>query len=363
MSRSYRNAGISRYIFNLLNNLGRVALDYRFSAFLNEAAFQAPGLETRRSIFPTHRPWVRILWEQFAQPWVLRRAGVDLFHALAFVAPLVTSCPFVVTVYDLSYLRYPGAFRPLNRWYLKAFTGRTVDRARAVIAISESTRQDIIKLLGVKPEKVQTVYCGVEDEYRPLPRPTVEAFRRRQGLPERFGLFLGTIEPRKNIAGLIRAYARLRASDPATLPLVIAGGRGWYDQQIFGLVERLGLKEAVIFPGYVPEEDKALWYNAATFFAYPSHFEGFGLPPLEAMACGLPVVVGNVSSLPEVVGEAGLLVDPADEEQLAGALARLAVDPELRESMAERGVARARRFSWQKTAQETVAVYRRVLGR
>lgn len=361
LGRSYRSAGISWYIFNLLNNLGRVAPDFRFSAFLSEAAFQPPNLHLWRSKWPTHHPIIRILWEQLVQPAAVRRARADLLHALAFVAPIAAPCPFVVTIYDLSFLRYPEAFRPLNRWYLGALTARSARLARAVITISESTRQDTITRLKVPPERVHTVHCGVEARFRPLPRQEVADFRRRQGLPDRFGLFLGTLEPRKNVDGLLRSYARLRKSEPAAPPLVIAGGKGWYYDQVFGLVESLQLDQEVIFPGYIPEEEKVWWYNAATFFVYPSHFEGFGLPALEAMACGVPVITSNAASLPEVVGEAGLMIDPADEAGLAAAMARVASDRALRERLVERGLARAQTFSWEKTAMETVAVYRRVL--
>jgi glycosyltransferase involved in cell wall biosynthesis len=361
LDQSYRSAGISWYIFNLLHNLGRAAPGFRFSAFLSETSFHTADLHLQRSNWPTRRPLVRIAWEQFVQPLALRRTRVDLLHALAFVAPVVTPCPFVLTIYDLSFLHYPEAFRPLNRWYLRLFTAGSAQRAQAVIAISDSTRRDVVRRLKVPPERVYTVPCGVEARFRPMPKEEVDAFRRRQGLPERFGLFLGTLEPRKNVDGLIRAYARYRKAEPAALPLVVAGGKGWFYDQLSRLVDSLDLARYVIFAGYIPEQDKVWWYNAATFFVYPSHFEGFGLPPLEAMACGVPVIASNVSSLPEVVGEAGLMIDPGDPIALAAALARLTTDTELRAALAERGLARARTFTWEKTAVETVAVYRQVL--
>jgi glycosyltransferase involved in cell wall biosynthesis len=313
---------------------------------------------------PTGKPVVRIFWEQLLQPLLLRRANVDLLHALAFVAPLVAPCPFVVTVYDLSFMRYPEAFRPFNRWYLRYFTTHSVRRARTVIAISESTRQDVINFLGVPPERVQTIYCGAGEQFRPLPPAEVAAFKTAQKLPETFVLFLGTLEPRKNVEGLIRAYARWRERDPQAPPLVVAGGKGWYYRRIFQLVETLDLTSAVLFPGYVPQEALPLWYNAATLFVYPSYFEGFGLPVLEAMACGAPVITSTVSSLPEVAGahDAARLVDPNDIELLAETLAGVMSQPDLRVRMRENGLAQAAKFKWEKTAQETVAVYRQVVG-
>lgn len=363
LSQSYRGAGISWYIVNLLKNLAQVSPDFCYSAFLSDRAFQEPSLALYLSRLPTHHPAARILWEQFIQPMALRRAGVDLLHALAFVAPLAAPCPFVVTVYDLSFLRYPEAFRPFNRWYLRQFTVNSVKRARAVIAISESTRQDVINLLGAPPERVHTIYCGADEQFRPLPAAEVAAFRAARSLPETFVLFLGTLEPRKNVDGLIRAYGRWREQEPEAPPLIIAGGKGWYYQHIFALVQSLNLTGTVRFADYVPQNELALWYNAASLFVYPSHFEGFGLPVLEAMACGVPVITSTASSLPEVTGTAGTacLVNPADTEALAGAMRQVLADQDLRQVMSQQGLNRAAQFRWDKTARETVEVYRQAV--
>lgn len=363
LSRSYRGAGISWYIFNLLKNLAQVSPDFCYSAFLNERAFQEPSLTLHRSVWPTQRPLVRILWEQLVQPLALRRTGVNLLHALAFVAPLAAPCPFVVTVYDLSFWRYPDAFRPFNRWYLRQFTTHSVKRARAVIAISESTRQDVIHLLGAPPQKVHTIYCGVDESFQPLPPAEVAAFKSARGLPDTFVLFLGTLEPRKNVDGLIRAYASWRQRESNAPPLFIAGGKGWYYHHIFSLVESLNLTDSIRFADYIPQSELPLWYNAASLFVYPSHFEGFGLPVLEAMACGTPVITSTASSLPEITGPNGAagLVNPTDTEALAEAMRQVMNNRDQRTSMAEQGLARAAGFRWGKTARETVEVYRKVM--
>jgi len=365
LSQSYRGAGISWYIINLLKNLARVSPDgLAYSAFLSDRAFADPSLALHFSHLPTHRPVVRIFWEQFVQPLALRQARVDLLHALAFVAPVVAPCPYVVTVYDLSFLRYPEAFRPFNRWYLSRGTARSVQRAQAVIAISESTRQDVISFLGVPPERVHTIHCGTDAAYRPLPSAEVDAFKLSRRLPDTFVLYLGTLEPRKNVDGLIRAYGLWRERRPDAPPLVVAGGKGWYYQQIFELVESLNLTDSVRFPGYIPQDELTLWYNAATLFVYPSHFEGFGLPVLEAMACGTPVITGTESSLPEITGTEGIarLVNPTDDEALARTMAEVMADADARASMSERGMRRAAEFTWEKTARETVAIYQNILG-
>jgi glycosyltransferase involved in cell wall biosynthesis len=363
LSQSYRGAGISWYIFNLLKNLAQVSPDFCYSAFLGDRTFYEPSLALHLSRLPTRRPVVRVLWEQFIQPLALRQTGIDLLHALAFVAPLAAPCPFVVTVYDLSFLRYPESFRPFNRWYLKQFTSQSVQRARAVIAISESTRQDVINLLGAPPQRVHTIYCGADEQFRPLPTPEIAAFKTAKGLPDTFVLFLGTLEPRKNIDGLIRAYAHWREREPKAPPLIIAGGKGWYYRHIFSLVESLNLTDYVRFADYVPQSELPLWYNAASLFVYPSHFEGFGLPVLEAMACGTPVITSKTSSLPEVGGRDGAarLVDPADTPALATAMSEVMAKADLRAAMSEQGVVRAAAFRWEKTAQETVEVYRQAI--
>jgi glycosyltransferase involved in cell wall biosynthesis len=362
LSQSYRGAGISWYINNLLQNLAQVAPDMQFTAFLHDQAFRNQAMRLQFSRWSTHRPIIRILWEQLIQPYALYRTKTDLLHAMAFVAPVIVPCPFVVTVYDLSFLRFPETFRPFNRWYLKQFTTHSVNRARAVIAISESTRQDVINLLGKPAAQVHTIYCGVDDNFRPLPATEVERFKIKRGLPDEFILYLGTLEPRKNIAGLIRAYAAWRSKDPTAPHLVIAGGKGWYYEEIFALVEIFNMADAIHFPGYIPQPELPLWYNAATLFAYPSHFEGFGLPVLEAMACGTPVITSNVSSLPEVVGTAGELVDPTDSDSITNALVRVMTDADMRASMSRMGMIQSANFNWHTTARETADIYRNVIS-
>jgi glycosyltransferase involved in cell wall biosynthesis len=221
-------------------------------------------------------------------------------------------------------------------------------------------------LFGIPPEKVEVVYLGICENFRPLPEGEVEAFRKKRGLPERFILFVGTIEPRKNLTRLIEAFSLLSPLSPlpfpfSPLPLVIVGAKGWLYEEVFAKVEELGLEREVIFPGYIPWGELPLWYNAATIFVYPSLYEGFGLPPLEAMACGTPVIASNASSLPEVVGDAGILVSPGDVDGLAEAMKLLLSDETLREDLSRRGLRRAKGFSWEKTAEKTVQVYLRAL--
>lgn len=356
---SYRSAGVHQYIYYLLTHLPQAGC--RVTAFVGpRGAGFPPVLRAIRTRWPTQRPAARILWEQLVQGRALRGVGADLAHGPVFVGPLVAPCPVVVTVHDLSFLRYPSLFRPANRFYLRLFTRFSVRRARRVIAVSAHTAEETVRLLGVAREKIRVVYHGVDPIFRPLAAEEVAAFRARRGLPDCFVLFVGTLEPRKNLVRLIEAFARSGAD--AETVLVLAGARGWYDDEIFATVERLGLSSRVHFPGYVPNDELPFWYNAARAFAYPSLYEGFGLPVLEAQSCGTPVLTSSISALPEAAGDGALMVDPYDVEATAEGLHRLLTDETLRGVLRQRGLEHAARFSWPRTAAETVAVYQEAIA-
>jgi glycosyltransferase involved in cell wall biosynthesis len=300
-----------------------------------------------------------MLWEQLLQPVALVRRRIDVLHSLGYVQPMLCSKRSVVTVHDLSFLRFPEAFNRSNRNYLRLFTTLSVRRANRVIAVSESTKRDLVDLLGIPAAKITVVYHGVEEEFRPFTSSTIADFRCKLGLPEHFVLYCGTLEPRKNVDGLIAAFAKVKREARLPHKLVLAGAKGWRYERIFALVEELGLKDEVIFPGYLAYGEQPLWYNAADVFVYPSLYEGFGFPPLEAMACGTPVISSDVSSLPEVVGDAGLLVDPGERDELADAIRKVLMDHELRLAMGKAGLLRASEFTWSRAAARTVEVYQR----
>ncbi len=361
----YRSAGIHSYIHQLIQHLPGVDERLQATIFTGQSRREQWGVSDtlgwRSSRWPTHRPWVRIAWEQFAQPWALQRAGVQLLHALAFVSPLLAPVPAVITVHDLSFLRFPERFRPLNRLYLSTLTRVSCRRARRIIAVSQATADEVLRLLGVPAERIDVIAHGVQHaRFHPLPPEQVAAFRQRKSLPPNFALFLGTLEPRKNLTTLIEAFGRTEALRRG-IKLVIAGGKGWYYQEIFNLVQRLGLEKAVLFPGFVPDDELGLWYNAATALVYPSLYEGFGMPLLEAMACGTPVISSQASCMPEAVGDAGLLVSPHDVAGLAQSIDRLWSDADLRADLSQRGQTRAAAYTWEATARATVASYRRAL--
>ncbi|MBI3361411.1 MAG: glycosyltransferase family 4 protein [Chloroflexi bacterium] len=356
---NYRSAGIHHYLHNLLQHLPAAAPDMQLTIFVGEGDAPAgANVTVRRSRWPTGQPPVRIAWEQIALPWALAGERIDLLHSLAFVSPLIQTCPTVVTVYDLSFVNRPQNFRAFNRAYLRGLTGLSCRRARRVIAISHSTKRDLIAGYGLPEDRVTVVYPGAEPEFRRLPKKSVETFRAAQGLPEDFVLYLGTLEPRKNVDVLVRAFASVK---PRGVKLVLAGAPGWHVEEISRAIEEAGVSDDVILPGYVSAEEKPLWYNAAQIFVYPSEYEGFGLPVLEALACGRPVITTNASSLPEVAGDAAWLVPPRNTQALAGALNDLLAEPARQTDLAARGPAQAGKFSWPAAAERTAAVYRRAL--
>lgn len=352
----YRRAGIHQYIYQVLRHLPPEHEYLVYTRFAEELG--GPTMKLMHGRWPTQQRLARILWEQLAWPWVAKRQQVELLHSMAFVLPWWLPAPAVVTVYDLSFMHYPQSFPPLQRRYLQRQTAQACRRARRVITISQSAQQDVHHFFGVSLNQIDVIMPGVDAVYRPLPAAEVAAFRQRQGAPPRFVLHVGTLQPRKNIPLLLEAFAQLPLPD---VHLVLVGGKGWLYEEIFARVTALGLQERVHFTGYVPDEALPLWYNAATLLALPSRYEGFGLPLVEAMACGTPVIAANNSSLPEAVGDAGLLFAPDDARELAERITAVLQDGALAATMREKGLAQASQFSWARAGVETAVSYRRAL--
>ncbi|HET9495646.1 MAG TPA: glycosyltransferase family 1 protein [Chloroflexia bacterium] len=365
-SADYRQAGLSRYIYEMVRLLPGAMPGDRFTAFVGNApvppdfaAALPPNLRLSPSRFPTQRAPVRIAWEQLVLPFAARRSRSGVLFCPVNVRPVVSPCPTVVTIHDVIFLRYPKAFHPLKRMYLTAMTGWSARHAARVVTVSEATRQDVIDLLGVAPERVTTVHNGVSEQFRPVAHQAKREFLARQGVEGRVVLYVGTLEPRKNLTVLLQSFASV-ASKPGMedVTLIIGGSKGWYYDEVFATAERLGLGTSgrVRFLGRVPDDDLPLWYNVATVFAYPSLYEGFGLPALEAMACGTPVVVSTTPALREVVSESGLTVDPHDTAGWAAALERLLAGGPEAERLREMGPRRASLFTWERSAAATARV-------
>ncbi|MGE5619871.1 MAG: glycosyltransferase family 4 protein [Sphingomonadaceae bacterium] len=354
---SYAQGGISQYTIRLVHALA--ALRTGDEILLLESrkprldASWPASVKRSRLFTPPHNRY-----ESLALPVELLRHPMDLLHSPDFIPPFHRRCRSVITIHDLAFLRYPHLLTPESTRYYGQ-VARAVHSADQVIAVSDSTRRDVLELLSADPDKVTVVHSGVSPEGRPLAPTETETHRARLGLPERFILFVGTLEPRKNLPTLLKAFARVRRAHPVSL--VVVGGRGWLCDEVFRTLEDLRLGDEVRLVGAVPARELVYYYGCATCLVLPSLYEGFGHPVLEAMACGTPVVASNVSSLPEVVGEAGLLVDPEDVEGLAASLGRLLADGNLRQRLIHQGLERARGFSWEKTARETLAVYHRAV--
>ena len=344
--------GSGQYTRHLLEALAKVEP-------ANEYILFGPAIrDSRFAIRNLHKLW----FEQVSFPRACR--GLDLAHVPYFASPLFPTTPTVVTIHDLIPLILP-AYR--GSLLVRAYTrlvAAAARRADAVIADSQASKRDIVRLLGIPSHRVHVVYLAADEKFGPVKDAALmEAVRRKYGLPDRYILYLGGFDCRKNVATLLQAFAHLRR--PADLKLAIAGKLPERDTPFFPhprrLAEELGLEERVAFIGWVAEEDKPALYTGAVAFVFPSLYEGFGLPVLEAMACGTPVVASDRASLPEVVGQGGLLVDPTDVDDLAAAMERLLTDEGLRAELGERALAQAAKFRWEKTARETLAVYRKAI--
>jgi glycosyltransferase involved in cell wall biosynthesis len=357
----YRRAGIHQYIGQVLDHLPPLSSGSQYLVFSRHAArFSAkPGFTVQSSRWPTERRLVRISWEQTAWPLLASYHKLDLLHSMAFIAPLLSRIPTVITVYDLSFIHFPDRYPALQRNYLQSQSARSCRRARRVITISESGREDVHRFFQVPLNQIDVVRPGVDPVFRPLPATEVAAFRRREGLLREVILHVGTLQPRKNIPILLEAMAKLARPDVA---LVLAGGKGWLYQDIFKRVVELGLEKQVRFTGYIADEELPLWYNSATLLAFPSVYEGFGMPVVESMACGTPVVAAQSSSIPEAGGEAALYFDANNVDALTNCLSAVLDDDNLAATMRQKGLAQARLFSWARAGQETARVYGKALA-
>ena len=359
-----QRAGIGRYTRELIGALLALPEDHQYTIFaavggLGDKNWRpvAEASRVRFRTLPLSDDWLARLWHRLRLPIPVETitGPLDLFYSPDFVLPPTRrGTRTILTVHDLSFLRYPEHFVPKLVRYLNDVVPRSVVRADLVLADSEATRADLIARLGTSPEKVNVLYSGVDSSLGPQARPgETEHLRARYDLDERpYILSVGTLQPRKNYVRLIRAFADLQACN---LQLAIAGGRGWLYQDILAAAEKNS--NCVRLLGFVDEADLPALYRGARLFAFPSLYEGFGLPVLEAMACGLPVVCSNASSLPEVAGDAALLVDPRDDAGWSEAMACLMENPNRRRKMAARGIEQAARFTWKQSARQLLAAW------
>ncbi len=364
-----QSGGIGRYTRELVRALARLddQTDYRLFAAGQQAGNlpAPPGPNFSWKPARLNTGWLARVWHRARLPLPIEwwTGPVDVLHAPDFTLPPTSKdTRTLLTVHDLSFVRAPETAAPGLRAYLNRVVPRSVRRVDHVLADSEATRQDLIALYGTAPDKISVLYSGVDARFAPVEDAAVlRAVRARYGIGEGAYLFsVGTVQPRKNYGRLAEALHRLDYPD---LTLVIAGGKGWLDDALYRQINALGLGNRVKFIGFAADDDLPALYSAATAFAYPALYEGFGLPPLEAMACGVPMVTSNVSSLPEVAGDAALLIDPLDVDALAEALQRILTDDTLRREMIRKGRAQAARFTWEAAARQLRRHYIDLLAR
>jgi glycosyltransferase involved in cell wall biosynthesis len=371
---AWQGAGIGRYTRELIRAAvprdpalqyvlfyaaGGLPANAPYVADLRALAVAYPNVRIRP--LPISPRLLTMLWQRLRLPLPAERlvGKLDLLHAPDFVLP-PTRARTILTVHDLTFMVRPESADARLRRYLLAAVPRSLRRADCVLVDSQATAADLARLLGVSGPHVRLLYPGVDPRFRPMLGAETEPVRAQLGLPEQFLLFVGTLEPRKNVPRLIEAFAQV-AADPryATLHLVIAGRRGWLYEEIFATVGRLGLRERVIFPDFVADDQLPALYNLAQAFVYPSLYEGFGFPALEALACGTPVVTADVASLPEVVGAAAIVVDPYNVAAIAQGMTLALANPG---PLRAAGPSQARRFSWMASGATLIEVYRDVGG-
>jgi glycosyltransferase involved in cell wall biosynthesis len=356
-----RETGNESYALNLLRGLATLTDDDSQYGVLTPRPQALRAAITLPPRFEVVRVWpaASALRIPFGMPIALASWRSNLLH-VTYIAPGRPGCPTVVTVHDLSYLAHPEWLSWRVRFTLNQLVPRSVRAAARVIAISEFTKQDLIQRYGLSPEKIVVVPLAAGANF--TPQPDAAAQPLPAGIREPFILAVGNLEPRKNLATLIQAFAELVRQQKFAGQLVIAGKATYRGEEAAGAVARLGLEGRVIFTGFVDDATLRLLYNRATLFAYPSLYEGFGLPLLEAMACGCPVVASNATAIPQTAGDAAILVDPTSVAALTAAMARIVADPEQARRMSAQGKAQAARFSWTRTAELTRAVYEEALS-
>ncbi len=363
-------SGVSEYAANLLSAIFLIDSNNEYKLFYNSwrnlderlSSWQRPNAQVIGRHIP-NKIFNYFCQKIFARPKIDSvLGGVDVFWSPHFnFTSLSKKTKKIITVHDLSFLRYPEFFSVRKNFWHKALGVKKILRsADKIIAVSENTKNDIIELTGVSPDKIRVIYSGNNAIKKEVSESDAQEFFSKHKLSGRIVLYLGTVEPRKNVSGLIRAYNDLRVKGEKynDLKLVIAGASGWKNKKIYKEWSLSPYQNDIIFLGYISEKERNILYNKSTVFVYPSFYEGFGFPPLEAMTNALPVICANVSSLPEVVADAALMINPFKPEEITSALEMILTNNDLRQTFINKGLARAQFFSWEKTAQKYLEVFK-----
>ena len=356
--------GVGYYTEHLLHHLAREVESSgdELIVISNQAIDVSQPLPRHVSVYQKQRFPLRVAWMQMLAGRVLNDIRADVAHFTNGMIPLGTSAARVVTIHDMSLKLYPECHPMRRRLINRPLTTLAANVADAIVAVSHSARRDLLSFHNIPEARVIVLHEAAGPGFTVITDQVKRGrIRMRYALPERFMLYVGAIEPRKNLPRLVEAFAAARKAGIAH-ELVCVGPYGWSSRDLYAFVDRLGLRRAVHFTGYVPAEDLPVIYNLAEFFVFPSIYEGFGLPVVEAMACGTPVITSNTSSLDEIAAAAALTVDPYDVDAVTSAIVRLASDSSVRHELSHRGLARAREFSWSRSAKEMLALYGRLAG-
>jgi glycosyltransferase involved in cell wall biosynthesis len=367
-----QRTGIGNYTYDLIKNLIKIGKADNLYLIHYKRSKDEIYIKTHDLIIPIpeillHIPKIPGLISMFSLPYIIKKSKIDILHFPAHWGAQIMSfflnlkVKKILTIHDLTPLLYPHTHMKHSVIIWNSTLKLIKNKIDIIIADSQNTKNDCIKYLNIFEKKIKIIYSAADEIYQPInnKREIKEEIYKKYNVEIPFILYVGTLEKRKNIPTLIKAFYKLKKMN---IPhkLVIVGGRGWLYDDIFKTVEALKLQKDVIFTGYVPKEDLVKFYNLADLFVYPSLYEGFGLPPLEAMACGCAVITSNTSSLPEVVGDAGILVDPYNVEELAKIMYEVLTNEGLRKELSKKGLERAKLFNWRKTAEETWKVYEEV---
>lgn len=364
---SEKNTGGGRYLLDLINGISPENCKDSYFALISPKLLKKNiinnpfikkidcGLQT--NIRPT-----RLIWENFFLANLVKKHGIDLLHASGFTLPLNLKCKTVITIFDMTFFSMPQVHQKRKVAYFSKMIPLAINKADKIIAISNQTKNDIVSTLKVHEDKIEVIYIGVNDKFKPInDKVIIENTLDKYHLPEKYILFVGTIEPRKNLINLIHAFNKLKTAG-IEHKLVIAGKLGWNYKAVFAAISQLAVNNDIIFTDYILDKDMPLIYNGASVFVYPSLYEGFGIPVIEAMACGIPVITSNVSSLPEVAGKAAILVDPNNADEIASSIAKVINNPFLAQKMSLDGIKRAELFSNKNMVNKTIEIYKTVLN-
>jgi len=359
-------AGIGRYVFELCNSLLQIDQQNKYIVFHNQrknTALQAPFDKLDKISVSMHSKLWRslVLFSQLSnhsQDKIFRDTA--LFHATDHLLPNITNAKSIFTLHDITYILFPGSHTFFNKLFLKAMIPTFLRKSDAIITPSEITKKDAINFYAINPDKIYVIPHGVSPNFHRIAPVIIHEITRKYHLPDRYLLYVGTIEPRKNLSLIFKALKSIKASGFKT-KLVLVGKLGWYYRQVFPHILELDLEKDISILGYVPEEDLPAIYSGADVFVYPTHYEGFGLPVLEAMACSIPVVCSNIPSLREVADKAVLMINPLDPEELTEAIIYLLSNSELKTDLQEKGLERSKQFTWQNCAYKTLQVYQSVM--